>query len=136
MAYGSPPPPGHRYQQTLQLPPNYRHVGPPTHDDRTWALSAYLGQFIIAVIAPGIVYLVKGRSPFVRQHAAQGVNLGLTTIAVWLVGGLLALIAFKLLWIPAIFSLVSVAFLIKAAMAANQGGWYRIPKFVAWPLVK
>jgi uncharacterized Tic20 family protein len=136
MAYGYPPPPGHRSQQTLQLPPDYRAAGPPTHDDRTWALSAYLGQFILGVFAPGIVYLIKSHSPFVRRHAAQGLNLGLTAIGAWLVGGLLSLIALKLLWIPAIFSLVSLAFLIKAAMAANQGDWYRMPKFMAWPLVK
>jgi uncharacterized Tic20 family protein len=128
--------PGRRPQQTVQFPPDYRHAGPPSHDDRTWALGAYLGQFIIGIVAPGIVYLVKGRSPFVRRHAAQGLNLGITSIGVWLAGGLLSLITFKLLWIPAIFSLVSLAFLIKAAMAANRSDWYRMPKFVAWPLVK
>jgi uncharacterized Tic20 family protein len=136
MAYGSAPPPRQHPAPTLRLPPGYRPPGPPTHDDRTWALGAYLGQFILGVVAPGIVYLVKGRSPFVRRHAAQGLNLGITAIGVWLAGGLLSTISFRLLWIPAMFSLVSLAFLIRAAMAANQGGWYRIPKFVAWPLVK
>ena len=136
MAYGYPPPAGHRPPQTLQLPPGYRHVGPPTHDDRTWALSAYLGQFLLAFVAPGIVYLVKARSPFVRRHAAQGLNFGLTAAAVWLVGSLLALGSLTLLWFPALFSLLSLAFLIKAAMAANQGAWYQAPRFVAWPLVK
>ncbi|MCW2883742.1 MAG: hypothetical protein QOE54_1413 [Streptosporangiaceae bacterium] len=136
MAYGYSPPSGHRSPQTLQLPPGYRHPGRPTHDDRTWALGAYLGQFILAFVAPGIVYLLKARSPFVRRHAAQGLNLGLTGAAVWLIGGLLAQSSLTLLWFPALFSLVSLAFLIKAAMAANQGDWYRVPRFVAWPLVK
>jgi uncharacterized protein len=135
MAYGSHPSPGHRPAPTLLLPPGYRPEGPPAHDDRTWALSAYLGQFILGLIAPAIVYLVKNRSPFVRRHAAQGLNLGIAAVGVWVAGGLLCLITFQLLWIPAIFSLVSLGFLIKGAMAANQGGWYRIPKFVAWPLV-
>src|SRR5437868_626395 len=79
---GQPQGPG-----TAQIP---GHYGPVSDDDKTWSLMAYVGQFLVGVIAPAIVFFGKARSPFVRRHAAQGLNMGLAAIAVWFVGGLLS----------------------------------------------
>jgi uncharacterized Tic20 family protein len=129
MAYGPPPSPGYGHH------PGSIH-GPVSHDDKTWALMAYVGQFLVTAIAPLIVYLGKGRSPFVRRHAAQGLNMGIAAIAVWLVGGLLSLLLEALIWVPLAFTGVTVFFLVYAARAANRGEFRRVPPFVAWPLIK
>lgn len=146
MAYGSPPPPGYGPRGTRQFPGPYGYRagapsspapdGRPSHNDRSWALMAYLGQFFVGFIAPGIVYLARSRSPFVRAHAAQGLNVAIAMTAVWIVGWLLSDLATSFLWIPVGYMTLGVVFMIKAAMAANHGGWYRIPVIIAWHLVK
>lgn len=118
---------------TAQMP---GHFGPVSDDERTWSLMAYVGQFLVGAIAPGIVYLGKGRSPFVRKHAAQGLNMGLAAIAVWFVFGLLSLAVEALIWVPLLFTAVVLFFLVYAGRAANRGEFRRVPVAVAWPLVK
>ncbi|WP_131739897.1 DUF4870 domain-containing protein [Actinomadura roseirufa] len=112
------------------------HTGPVTDDDKTWSLMAYVGQFVVGAIAPAVVYLGKARTPFVRRHAAQGLNMGIAAIVVWIVGGLLSMAAEMLIWIPLIFTAVVIFFLVYAARAANRGEFRRVPSAVAWPIVK
>lgn len=146
MAYGSPPPPGYGPHGTREFsgPYGYRAASPsaptpdrlPSHNDRSWALMAYLGQLFVGFVAPGLVYLARSRAPFVRAHAAQGLNLAIAMTVVWVVGWLLSGLQTSLLWIPVVFTALGIYFMIKAAMAANHGGWYRIPFFMAWHIVK
>ena len=112
------------------------HFGPVADDERTWSLMAYVGQFLIGAAAPAIVLVGKGRSPFVRGHAAQGLNMGLASIAVWFVFGLLSLVAEVLIWVPLLFTAVVMFFLVYAGRAANRGEFRRVPAAVAWPLLK
>ncbi|RFU42495.1 DUF4870 domain-containing protein [Actinomadura logoneensis] len=102
----------------------------------TWALMAYIGQFLVAVIAPAAVYLGKARHPFVRRHAAQGLNMGIAGAAVWAVGGLVSLMFPAILWLLVLFSAVIMGFLVYAARAANRGEFRRVPAVIAWPLIK
>src|SRR5512139_299245 len=154
MAYGSPPPPGrpgapgapgapgYGPTGTRQFPGPYGYRagapsaptpdGRPSHNDRSWALMAYLGQLFVGFVAPGIVYLARGRSPFVRAHAAQGLNLGIAMTVGWVVGWLLSSLATSILWVPVGYTALGIFFMIKSAMAANQGGWYRSPAVMAW----
>ncbi|MFB4315407.1 DUF4870 domain-containing protein [Actinomadura sp. 21ATH] len=152
MAYGPPPSPGYGQQQnygqqqgwqqppprTSQMPqqPMPHHPGPVSHDDKSWALMAYLGQFLVGAVAPVVVFFGKGRSPFVRRHAAQGLNMGLAAIAVWAVFGLLSLLLEALIWVPLGFTAAVMFFLIYAARSANRGEFRQVPAFVAWPLLK
>lgn len=129
MAYGPPPSPGHGWQQ--QQP-----TGPTGRDDTTWALMAYVGQFLLGAFAPVIVFFGRGRSAFVRRHAAQGLNMGLAALAVWLVGGLIALKLYPVIWIPLGFTGVVMFYLVYAGRAANRGEFRRVPSIVAWPLLK
>jgi uncharacterized Tic20 family protein len=115
------------------MPENF---GPVSHDDTTWALMAYLGQFVVGGVAPAIVYLGKGRSPFVRKHAAQGLNMALAAIAVWVVGALLMMVIDAIIWIPMAFTAVTLFFLVYAARAANRGEFRRVPAPIAWPIIK
>ncbi|MFB4303442.1 DUF4870 domain-containing protein [Actinomadura sp. NTSP31] len=138
-AWQQPQPPGQAWQQAPQgrgTTPLPGHYGPVSDDDRTWSLMAYLGQFLVGAIAPGIVYLGKARSPFVRRHAAQGLNIGIAAIAVWIVGGLLSLAVEVLIWVPLLFTAVVLFFLVYAARAANRGEFRAVPAVVAWPLIK
>ncbi|MEU8796858.1 DUF4870 domain-containing protein [Spirillospora sp. NPDC048819] len=118
---------------TAQMP---GHYGPVSDDEKTWSLMAYVGQFLIGAIAPAIVYVGKARSPFVRRHAAQGLNMGLAAIAVWIVGGLLSLAVEVLIWLPLGFTAAVMFFLVYAGRAANRGEFRRVPPVVAWPLLK
>ncbi|MFI0354688.1 DUF4870 domain-containing protein [Actinomadura sp. 9N407] len=157
MAYGPPPSPGYGQQQNpgqqnpgqpgygqqpgwQQPPPRTspmpEHQGPVSHDDKSWALMAYLGQFLVGAIAPVVVFFGKGRSPFVRRHAAQGLNMGLASISVWLVFGLLSLLLEALIWIPLGFTAAVMFFLVYAGRAANRGEFRQVTPFVAWPLLK
>lgn len=132
-------PPGAGWQQpqqgggTAQMPGDF---GPVSHDEKTWSLMAYVGQFVVGAIAPTIVYFGKARSPFVRRHAAQGLNMGLAAIAVWFVFGLLSLAVEVLIWVPLLFTAVVMFFLVYAGRAANRGEFRRVPTAVAWPLLK
>ena len=134
-----PPQPGGAWQQPAQgrgTTPMPGHYGPVSDDEKTWSLMAYLGQFLVGAIAPAIVYLGKARSPFVRRHAAQGLNMGIAAIAVWIVGGLLALAVDVLIWVPLLFTAAVLFFLVYAARAANRGEFRTVPVVVAWPIVK
>jgi hypothetical protein len=118
---------------TAQMP---GHFGPVSDDERTWSLMAYVGQFLVGAIAPAVVYLGKARSPFVRRHAAQGLNMGVAAIAVWVVFGLLSLAVDFFIWVPLAFTAAVMFFLVYAGRAANRGEFRRVPTVVAWPLVK
>jgi hypothetical protein len=105
---------------------------------------AYLLSFVGGVLAPLIVYLVKkDQSPFVRFHAAQAINLmitsaiystGLLVLAI-LAGAIshgLGLLLF-LLYFP--LGIVIVVYLILAAVAANRFEPYRVPSWACLPMV-
>ena len=96
------PPPGPAYQQpgypglqgVAPAAAGYYGQPPSPSDDRTWAMLAYLLSFVGGVIAPLIVYFVKkDQSPFVRHHAAQSLNLQLTSIIYGMGLLILALVA-------------------------------------------
>jgi uncharacterized membrane protein len=131
--YG-PPQPAPAPQQGP--PPRGPLPGPSSGDDTTWALMAYVGQFLIGAVAPTIVFFGKGRSPFVRWHAAQGLNMGLAAIAVWLVGGLISLAVDPFIWVPLVFTAAVMFYLVYAGRAANRGEYRRVPSPIAWPLLK
>ena len=134
---GAPPPgPGPQPGQPPRTRPMPGHHGPVADDERTWSLMAYVGQFLVGAIAPAVVYLGKPRSAFARRHAAQGLNIGLAALAVWIVGGLLSMAVGMLIWAPLAFTAVVMFFLVYAGRAANRGEFRRVPAVVAWPLIK
>src|SRR5262245_23321564 len=58
-------------------PPGYGPRG--QADDHLFALLSYLLTFVAGIIAPLVIYLVKmHESGYVRFHAAQALNLGIT----------------------------------------------------------
>jgi uncharacterized Tic20 family protein len=148
--YGPPPgpaypQPGYQAAPGVPRPGPAGYYGPPSQsDDRTWAMLAYLLTFVGGFIAPLIVYLVKkDQSPFVRHHAAQALNLSITS-AIYSIGVfVLAIIAaavshglgllLVLLYFP--LGIVFVVYLIMAAVAANRFELYQVPSWACLQLV-
>jgi uncharacterized protein len=144
------PPPGPAYP-----PPGYQAVpgvpGPAAYygqqsqsDDRTWAMLGYLLTFVGGFIAPLIVYLVKkDQSPFVRHHAAQALNLAITSTIYSIGLFVLAIIAgaishglgflLVLLYFP--LGIAFIVYLIMAAVAANRFEMYQVPNWACLQLV-
>jgi uncharacterized Tic20 family protein len=146
LPYGGPPnPPGPPYGG----PPVPYGYGPPypapgitAADDTTWAILAYVGQFAIGFVAPLIVYLSrKDRSPFVRHHGAQALNLALTSLILTFGSILLIVVTFgfgAILVLPAllVYGVAHLIYLILAAVRAGKAQPYVIPKWLCWPMVK
>jgi len=139
--YGYTPPPVPGFPPGN--PQGYGPRGP--SDDQLWSLLAYLLTFVFSLFAPLVIYLVKmNESRYVRYHAAQSLNMGITAtiygFGAFGAGIPLALITHGfalLLAIPLFiaFAIAHLVFLILAAVAANRGELYRVPKVICLPLV-
>jgi uncharacterized Tic20 family protein len=107
---------------------------------------SYAGVIAGGPVVPLVIYLsVRHGSPFVRQHAAQALNVALTwllyAVSGAIIGGLLSFStprAALLVMIPlaVIGWLIMVTYLVLAAIAAGQGGFRRIPAWVCSVLVR
>ncbi|GGV03098.1 hypothetical protein GCM10010182_21190 [Actinomadura cremea] len=139
--YGQPP-----YGQPPYGQPPYTPAGT-GGDDPMWALFCYLGSLIVGFVAPLVIYFVKrNESPFVRYHAAQALNYGLTlmihVVAFLLVSVVPMIITENPLWlIPLVFmymeALISpFVVLIIGSVKSNKGEYFRIPAFFCFPMVR
>jgi uncharacterized protein len=132
------------YRQQGYDPQGYGPRG--ESDDRTWALLSYVLALVASIIAPLVIYLVKmNESRFVRFHAAQALNMGITAIiesvAIFIVGIFLAFIlhGFGFLLMLLAFLALGIAhlvYLIMGAVKANQGQLFRIPTIICFRMVK
>ena len=137
--YGQP-----GYGQPGGNPQGYGPRGP--SDDHTWALLSYVLALVASIIAPLVIYLVKmNESRYVRFHAAQALNMGITamieSIAIFIVGILLAAVTHGfgiLLLFLAFFALViaHLVYLILGAVRANQGQLFRVPVIICFRMVR
>jgi len=136
------PPPGQPFPAGTPL-----GCGPkgPT-DDQLLALLAYLLTFVASMIAPLVIYLVKmNESRYVRFHAAQSLNMGITAL-IYSFGGVLIGIVMGIathgfvliLLVPLFiaFVIAQLVYLIIAAVAANRGELYRVPAVLCLRLVR
>ncbi len=132
-----------QYQPPPQQPGGYGYGYTPAptpmtpSDERLWATLAHLSPFVGALVSmpflgPLVIYLVfRDRGPFVRHHAAQALNFQLILLIAYIVFGLLS---FVLIGIPFLIAtgVASIVFQIIAAIAANNGEWYRYPLTPDW----
>ncbi|MFC4906535.1 DUF4870 domain-containing protein [Actinomadura gamaensis] len=97
---------------------------------------------LVTWIAPLVFHTTfKGRSAFVRYHAAQALNVQISGLVVGLTA--IALSAATLgvgltlaAPITGIFWLAQFAYTVRATTRAEEGDWYAIPAFLAWPIVR
>jgi uncharacterized Tic20 family protein len=124
----------------VQFPPGYAagaHGGNTTPDERQWALTAYVGQFLLWILPPLYIYLTKKRrSQYALHHSRQALNLALTTGIVFAVSVTLYQFVQKFIWVGAGWVTLSLVVIVWSATKVNQGSWHRIPKIVAWPFLK
>ena len=111
-------------------PPDWGQHQPqwqPRGEDTIWAVLSHLSFFVLGLIGPLVIYLIKkDESAFTRQHAAEALNFHITfTIAV-IVAGVLTLILIGVLLLVVL--LVGGAVLsVLAALAAGRREPYRYP---------
>ena len=125
-------------------PQGYGPRGP--SDDQMWALLSYVLALVASIIAPLVIYLVKmNESRYVRFHAAQALNMGLTamieSIAIFIVGIFLALVThgFGILLMVLAFLALGIAhlvYLILGAVRSNQGQLFRVPTIICFRMVR
>ena len=125
-------------------PQGYGPRGP--SDDHTWALLSYVLAFVASIIAPLVIYLVKmNESRYVRFHAAQALNMGITaiieSIGIFIVGIFLAVITHGfgiLLMLLALVALgiAHLVYLILGAVKSNQGQLFRVPTIICFRMVR
>jgi len=122
-----PPQAGYGPPQGWGPPGAYGQPAGPTTDETTWALLTHLSYFVVGLIAPLVVYLVKkDSSPFVRQHAAEALNFHLTLLIAFVVSAVLVIVLIGLLLLFVVF-LVGAVFSVIAAIAAGKGEQYQYP---------
>ncbi|MDX3355319.1 DUF4870 domain-containing protein [Streptomyces sp. ME01-24h] len=144
---------------------------PPPRPPTTTAMWAHLGALLTVVagssmccigwalawVTPLVIRSNERNKhdPFIRHHAAQGINYGITAAIAGLLGivgyggGFAALAvydhggpvwlpfaAFGLMALAALHLLTGVIFCIIGSTKANGGQWWSYPKFVALPFVR
>lgn len=127
MSYGQPPngPQGYGQQPGG---PQYQPPQPMTPEDqRLWATLTHIGGIFFNFVVPLVAYIVlRDRGQFIREHTRQALNFHITVAIASFVSGLLTIVLIGFVLLPVIGVLV-VVFAIMAAVAANQGRFYRYP---------
>lgn len=121
--------------------------GPPptpaagSQDERTWALLSHIGSLVTAwfafgFLAPLVVMLVKGDSPFVRRHAVESLNFQISMLIYSIVGVVLGFLVVLLTLgigllvvvpIAAVWALAVLVVILIATVRAGNGEDYRYP---------
>ena len=146
-AYGQPQydphwgygPPGVPQQQ------QYTYGVPPS--DMTTALWCYVGSLLGGFLVPLIIYFVKKKdSPFVRYHAAQALNFGLTQMIIVFSYILPIVIVAIVVNTPALLALIVPVYLyeliapwvwmIMGAIKSGRGEWWRMPTWTCFRMVR
>ncbi|WP_252727528.1 DUF4870 domain-containing protein [Curtobacterium salicis] len=120
--YGGGQQPGQQYPAGYQPP---QPMSP--EDQRLWATLTHVGGIFSNVLVPIIAYFVlRDRGRFVREHTRVALNFHITMAIAYFAGILTSVLGIGFLVITAA-GIVSIVFGIMAALAANQGQFYRYP---------
>ncbi|MFJ3380466.1 DUF4870 domain-containing protein [Curtobacterium sp. NPDC090217] len=115
---GGPQGPGPYYQPPQPMTPE---------DQRLWATLTHVGQIFFSFIAPLVAYFVlRDRGQFVREHTRVALNFSITMAIADVVGVITSWLGIGILIILAV-RVLTIVFGIMAAVAANQGRFYRYP---------
>ena len=114
--------------------------GPADPSDERLATLSYLGVPFLGPLVPMVIFLLKRRSSaYTHRHAAQALDLAITTllysICTLILGTMLALDSIVLALIVAVplavaLWLVTLAYVIVAGSSANRGDYYPIPPWI------
>jgi uncharacterized Tic20 family protein len=114
--------------------------GPADPGDERLATLSYLGVPFLGPLVPLAIFLFKGRSSaYTRRHAAQALDLAITSllysVCAVILGLMLALdniVLALVVVVPLIVALwlVTLAYVIVAGSSANRGDYYPIPSWI------
>jgi uncharacterized Tic20 family protein len=115
-------------------------------DGARWAMLAYLTVPFFGFLVPLTVYLIfLRRSRWLRAHAAQAINVWVTSIlyllSALIIGTVLMLdsphVALAVV-VPLVIALwlTTLAFLVRAAAWASRGETYTVPRWLCTPVVR
>jgi hypothetical protein len=112
-------------------------------DARMWGMFAHLAglaMFVLpafgAVVGPLVVWLMKKQEyPFVDDQGKESLNFQITMLIYGFVAGLLTLVCIGFILLPAV-GIVDLVFLIIGAIKANEGEYYRYPKYLIIRFIK
>lgn len=129
----SPPP----LQEPPSVYPPYLPPAPPpgpSSEDRTLAMLCHLLGLLTGFLGPLVLWLVKkDSSPFVDHHGRESLNFQLTLMLVMFALGIamfilmFIVIGFLLMPVIAVIGILALVAEILAAVAAQNGEWYRYP---------
>lgn len=120
--------------------PGTHPYGPPPQplspaDERTWATLGHIAPLVAMAASAGLlgfvgslaIYLLfRERGPFVRQHAANSLNIQIITFIVMVVSVPLMFILIGFLTYAAAFVFAFILHIV-AAVKAHQGEWFQPP---------
>ncbi len=113
--------PGEPYGGGYQAPP----LRP--EDEKLWATLIHIGGIFFSFVPAIIGYFVlRDRGPFIKEHTRVALNFQLTMLIANVIGAILWLVVVGYLITLAV-SVVVIVFSIIAAVAANQGRYYKYP---------
>lgn len=96
-------------------------------DERTWAVLAHLGGFVLAVVIPWAIRASVGRrSDFVRDQATEAMNFQLTALVAFVVSVILWVIVIGLV-LTVVVGVGALVLSVIAAVQAHSGTRYRYP---------
>jgi hypothetical protein len=96
-------------------------------DERTWAVLAHLGGFVLAIVIPWAIRSTVGkRSDFVKDQATEALNFQITAVTAFLVSVILWVIAIGLV-LTVVVGVGAIVLSILAAVRAHAGIRYRYP---------
>lgn len=127
MTYGQQPG-GPQNPNGPQYPSGYTPPQPMSPEDqRLWATLTHIGGIFFNFVAPLVAYLVlRDRGGFIREHTRVALNFHFTVAIAYVACGILTVVFIGALLLP-IVAVLTIVFGIMAAVAANQGQFYRYP---------
>jgi uncharacterized membrane protein len=107
----------------MTMTPSGVSLPEPQADERQMAMFAHLGGCIVWLLAPGLIYVLKGKdSKFIAYHSIQAMIYHVIALILYSVFSSVTCgfgaIALPLFWIPAIYW---------GVMKANKGEWAGYP---------
>ena len=116
-------------------PPPYAPASLSPTEERNLGMIAHLVPAILLPLSAGtlgfigslVIYLMyRDRGPFVRQHAANSLNVQIITAILLLVSGVLMIVLVGFLTYPLVIVVATVIHVV-GAVKANNGQWWSPP---------
>lgn len=98
-----------------------------TSEEKTMALLSHLLCFVVGILAPLIIWVIKkDQSAYIDRHAKESLNFQLSVMIYGFISGILCLVLIGIVMLLAL-GVFTVVCLIIASVKAASGQEYRYP---------